>query len=525
MVDFAEEQNSEQPDVERYFDIIRRRHLQLLAPLFLTWLAVWGASWVLKPVYKSSTNILVEQPTMPENYVAPNVNENLQGRLQSITQQILSPTRLSLIIDKLHLYPDAPTMDDRVTLMKKDISIDLVRDTRNNEINAFTVAFSAHDPEKAQQVTTQLTDLFINENLRVRQEESQGTTKFIEQQLAEARDVLSAQEAKVRAFQAVHEGALPTQQASNMTILSGLQSQLQNEEDALNQAKQQHVYLQALIEQSRATRGTVRADGTPSDVAQLNLELRGMRSQLIDLRARYTDEYPDVLKLKDQIAKTEKIRDEMVANPSKVPEDAGARDGEGLNSTSPLGQLQGQLKANQLEITNREHGIANLQQRINEYQGRLNEAPSTEQQLAELTRGYDQSKANYDELLRKENSSAMATSMEKLQEGERFTVLDAPSLPAKPDFPNRLKFCGIGLGLGLVVGVLVAAGLEFADDRMHRDSDLKEMLPATILSEIPEVVRPTDEAKKRRGRVLSWAATSLIVVMILAGATISVLYG
>jgi capsular polysaccharide biosynthesis protein len=183
------------------------------------------------------------------------------------------------------------------------------------------------------------------------------------------------------------------------------------------------------------------------------------------------------------------------------------------------------LKANQLEITNREHGIANLQQRINEYQGRLNEAPSTEQQLAELTRGYDQSKANYDELLRKENSSAMATSMEKLQEGERFTVLDAPSLPAKPDFPNRLKFCGIGLGLGLVVGVLVAAGLEFADDRMHRDSDLKEMLPATILSEIPEVVRPTDEAKKRRGRVLSWAATSLIVFMILAGATISVLYG
>jgi uncharacterized protein involved in exopolysaccharide biosynthesis len=323
----------------------------------------------------------------------------------------------------------------------------------------------------------------------------------------------------------VHEGALPTQQASNMTILSGLQSQLQNEEDALNQAKQQHVYLQALIEQSRATRGTVRADGTPSDVAQLNLELSRMRSQLIDLRARYTDEYPDVLKLKDQIAKTEKIRDEMVANPSKVPEDAGARDGEGLNSTSPLGQLQGQLKANQLEITNREHGIANLQQRINEYQGRLNEAPSTEQQLAELTRGYDQSKANYDELLRKENSSAMATSMEKLQEGERFTVLDAPSLPAKPDFPNRLKFCGIGLGLGLVVGVLVAAGLEFADDRMHRDSDLKEMLPATILSEIPEVVRPTDEAKKRRGRVLSWAATSLIVVMILAGATISVLYG
>lgn len=205
MVDFAEEQNSEQPNLERYLDILRRRHLQLLVPFFLTWLAIWGSSWVLKPLYKSSTNILVEQPTMPENYVAPNVNENLQARLQSITQQILSPTRLSLIIDKLHLYPGGSlTMDDRVERMRKDISIDLVRDARNNEINAFTVAFSAHDPQKAQQVTAELTDLFINENLRVRQEESQDTTKFIEQQLEVARDGLSAQEAKVRAFQATH---------------------------------------------------------------------------------------------------------------------------------------------------------------------------------------------------------------------------------------------------------------------------------------------------------------------------------
>ena len=130
MPELAEEQESAQPDFERYLDIARRRHLHFLIPVFLGWLTVWGMSWVLPTKYKSSTLILVEQPTMPENYVAPNVNENLQARLQSITQQILSRTRLLIIIDKLNLYPARQLQrapDDKVEMMRKDISIDMVR--------------------------------------------------------------------------------------------------------------------------------------------------------------------------------------------------------------------------------------------------------------------------------------------------------------------------------------------------------------------------------------------------------------
>ena len=108
-------------------------------------------------------------------------------------------------------------------------------------------------------------------------------------------------------------------------------------------------------------------------------------------------------------------------------------------------QLQSQLQANQIEIKNHEQMIADLKSKINDYQARLNQEPVREQQLADLTRGYDQSKATYDELLKKKNESAMATSMELLQQGERFRMIDPPSLPIKPSFPNRLKFCGIGL--------------------------------------------------------------------------------
>ena len=113
---------------------------------------------------------------MPENYVAPNVTDNLQDRLQSITQQILSRTRLLMIINKLNLYAGTDAIknqDDKIERMRKDISIDLVRDTRNNEITSFRVSFSSHDPVLAQKVTNELTQLFINENLK----SSRGTVR------------------------------------------------------------------------------------------------------------------------------------------------------------------------------------------------------------------------------------------------------------------------------------------------------------------------------------------------------------
>src|ERR1035441_3701916 len=118
------------------------------------------------------------------------------------------------------------------------------------------------------------------------------------------------------------------------------------------------------------------------------------------------------------------------------------------DASSPMVQLQGQMQSNRAEIANRERAVADLKAKVIDYQARLNQEPVREQQLSDLTRGYEQSKANYDELLKKKNESAMATSMELLQQGERFRIIDPPSLPVKPEFPNRLKFCGIGLGFG-----------------------------------------------------------------------------
>jgi polysaccharide biosynthesis transport protein len=533
MPEEVKDQESEPVDLQRYLDVARRRYPYFLLALLVGWLLVWGASWILPPKYKSGTLILVEQPTMPKDYVTPNVNEDLQGRLQNITQQILSRTRLLHIIDELNLYPAARhnhiTPDEKVDKMRKDIKIELVRDT-HEQITAFNIFYSAHNPAIAQKVTGELTKLFIDENLEVRQQQSEDTTNFLRSRLETARQILTVQEAKVRQFKSQHIGDLPSQQASNLQILSGLQSQLQNEEDALNTAQQQRVYLQSLISQYRSIQVVSKnPDGSDTGLPAIDKQLEKLRSQLADLSSHYTDEYPDIRNLKIQIAKTQKAREQLAAqlqgakdNPVKATDTAGQ--GDPLQHSAVL-QLQGQLEASQAEIGNRERAIVALKAKVGEYQGRLNNEPASEQQLADLTRGYDQSKANYDDLLKKENESQMATSMEHMQQGERFRMLDPPSLPLKPDFPNRLQFSGIAVGFGLMLGLMVAGGLEFLDERLHDEKVLRELLSIKVIAEIPEIVTPADERRGTQKLWLSWAMACLVLAVILVGSAVSYLRG
>ena len=538
MAEDLEQDKSNGFDLPHYLGIVRRRHMQFLVPLLLGWMAVWGASWVLPSRYRSGTLILVEQPTMPKDYVTPNVNDDLQDRLRSITQQILSRTRLLHIIDQLNLYADSHgrmTADDKVERMRKDIGeIELVRDGEGR-VSSFYVSYSSHDPRLAQQVTSELTNLFISENLEVRQQQSEDTTSFLESQLESARKTLSAQEQKIREFKGEHVGQLPAQVGSNLQILAGVQSQLQAEEDALNTAKQQRVYLETLVNQYRSMQGSPKTEsGAPAGLPAIDEELSKLRAQLADLSAHYTDRHPDVRKAKEQIAKTERMRSQIAAdlqakNAAGVTPDnatgSTASEADMRDPSSPMAQLQGQLQANRVEIANREQGIKELTAKVTDYQARLNQEPVREQELSDLTRGYDQSKANYDELLKKKNESAMATSMELLQQGERFRIIDAPSLPLKPDFPNRMKFCMIGLGIGLALGTVVAGSFEFMDDRIYDEKEFQKLLPVGVISEIPAIAGADEEQTERRRLWLGWAAAVVVSITILLGSALSYLRG
>ncbi|HXN97189.1 MAG TPA: hypothetical protein VN879_21975, partial [Candidatus Acidoferrales bacterium] len=237
---------------EEYFAIAVRRRWWILLPLFLSWLAVWGGSWFLPTTYQSEALISAEQQKVSDSYVMENVNVNLQNRLLSTAQQVLSRASLHAIIERFKLYARPPQMSgffkpkDPVDSMRSDIKIDLVGSPGyRGEFVTFKIHYTADTPELAQQVNSELTSLFINENAKAERQLSENTTAFLQNELTDARAKMEEQEAGVAAFKARHAGNLPGQLQSNVQILAGVQAQLASTQHALDTSKQQKIYLES----------------------------------------------------------------------------------------------------------------------------------------------------------------------------------------------------------------------------------------------------------------------------------------
>jgi polysaccharide biosynthesis transport protein len=516
-----------------YWAVLARRRWWILLPSFLAWGMVWAASWTLPSVYKSESLILVEQQKVPDQYVVPNVTTNLQDRLQAMTEQILSRTRLQSTIDRFHLYPPRRGWNglvksgDPVAQMRSDIKIDLVETPSHpGEFTAFKIGYSAESPELARDVNAEITRLFIDENAKAQQRLSEDTTEFLKNQLAQARASMEDQEARVAAFEARHIGDLPSQLATNVQILNGIQSQLQNTQQALDAARQQKLYLESLLQQYQSAQTARASGGEPSAatrVEALDKELLEQRVRLNDLESRYTSEFPDVVALKGTIAQTEQLKKqaekEMAAGPAGARTSAAMENlPEPLPGGAPVSimQVQSQLKANELEIQNDQLQKKTLESKIAEYQTRLNLTPTTEQELTSISRGYEEAKANYTSLQQKAMQSQLATSLQRQQQGDQFHVVDPPSLPKKPAAPNHLLFSLGGLLAGLALGVGLASVLELVDVRIRGEKDLEGILAAGVLVGIPRLTTGKDKAALalRRWTELG-AATVLVALMVL----------
>lgn len=519
--------------LDEYWSIVQRRRWYVILPIFLFWAGAWTGSWLVPTVYQSDALILVEQQKVPEQYVVPNVNVNLQDRLQSMTQQILSRTRLQSTINRFHLYEagrrDAfSRADDPVEQMRKDITIDLVEAPGHpGQLTAFKIRYSAGTPQLAQQVNSELTSLFIDENLKSQQQLSESTTAFLQSQLSDARAKLEEQEAKVRAFKAKHFGNLPTQVETNVQILSGLQNQLQNTQRAIDAAHQQKLYLESMLQEYQSIQTSLgNGNSTVASPDTLNSDLFDSRQKLQEAQTRYTEDHPDVVKLKDRVAKLEKLRQDIdseiatkAKNTEKTTSDVDPATAVGVQrgSTSPMMQIQSQLKANRLEIQNYQDREKKIESDIATYQTRLNLTPGTEQELADISRGYEESRSNYNSLLQKQNQSQLATNLEQHQQGEQFHVLDPPSFPPRPSAPNHLFISLAGLMLGFAVGAGLTAFLEFTDVRVRQEKDLEDIVPIKLLVGIPHLDVPGEDRSRIRFRRIELGAGVVMAILILVG--------
>jgi succinoglycan biosynthesis transport protein ExoP len=509
---------------DEYIAIAFQRRWWIVLPIFVCWAAAWGISWLLPATYESEATVLVERQKVPDQYVTPNVTADLQDRLQNITERILSRTRLQAMIDYFHLYPRPSGLGallkptDPVAQMRRDIEIHLVETPgHSGDFSAFKIRYFAKSPEMAREVNDQLTSLFVNENVQTQRQLSENTTDFLESQLVDARTKMEMQESQVAVFKARHAGELPSQLESNVQILAGVESQLANTQHALDAAKQQKIYLESLQQQYVSAQA---GDGTMSETQALSKDLRDLRRRLQNLSSVLTDGHPDIVALRDQIAQTEKEYQEAKARAAiaqQTSKQPGAVEASAVEygSTTAMMQIESQLKANQMEIQNDEKHQKDFESQIEAYQARLNLTPETEQELTDISRGYEEAKSNYNSLLQKQMQSQLATSLDQRQQGEQFRIIDPATLPIKPSDPDRLTISLAGLFLGVFCGLCLAAIMEIVDSRVRHERDLGAIVPARILVALPRLSTPSEN---RVDRAKFWAelgaATAMALVVI-----------
>jgi polysaccharide chain length determinant protein (PEP-CTERM system associated) len=508
---------------EHYLRLILHRKWLIIGTFLLVTAITIGVSHRLPDIYSSETLIMVDPQKVPDSYVKATVTGDVRNRLGTLSQQILSTTRLQKIIDTLSLYPtEKKTLarEEIITKMRKDISVSLESGS-SQDLQAFRIMYRGRDPRLVAQVANELATQFIDENLKARELQATGTNEFLQSQLNETRKTLEAQEAKLRDFRLRHIGEMPEQQNADLQILGQLRSQLQLEGESLARAEQQKSYLQSTMTQAAPV---VDLDGqeqkpfsdgagqsgkaADTSTSAAPSKLANLQARLNSLQGRYTDQYPEIRKLRQEIADEEaKERTAKPAPPAEVavsadpPPSTPAPSAKRALASLPRyvnPVLQSQLRTVEDEIAKHKQEQERLNKLASGYQGKLEAIPVREQEIADLVRDYEISKAHYQQLLNNQLSAETATQLEIRQKGEKFSILDPAQPAGKPSSPNR-KLINLGGGLaGLALGLALALVTELMGISIIVPEQLVEVTGGPLLEVIPVIRTYVDRRQKRR---------------------------
>ncbi len=491
--------------MDDYLAMLRRRTKVILIPALLAPLAGFLVSYAFPAKYTSQSEVLVSPPRIPDAVVQSVFAEDLTQRITTIGQRVLSPTLLRPMVERLGLAKQGQNVEDVISNIQPNMTIDPVPDISDfgttakkkpgsSPVPGFYVNYTASTAHDAQQICAALSSMVIEEDLKMRQEQTNGTTDFLTRQVEDAKQHLDDLDKRLAAFKNQHMGQLPGDEDNNLKILMGLNSQLDANTQSLNRANQDKAYTESLLAQQLAA---WKASQSASNPQTLQQQLSQLQAQLIDLQARYTSDHPDVIKTQADIAQVKKKLAELNDTSAKTTDTADEKE----SGSDPPEIRQLRLQVHQYEdlITQATRDQKKLQQEIDVYQKRVASSPGIEEEYKELARDYDNAQKVYQDDLAKQSTSKMASQVEQQQEGEQMTLLNPATLPDLPSFPNRLFFAGGGLGAGLALGLGLALWLELRDKSIRTQADAEIALELPVLVAVPWVVETVPENGNGKG--------------------------
>jgi polysaccharide biosynthesis transport protein len=558
--------------ISDYIEILKRRAGIMLLVTALVSVIAAVVAVALPAVYRSTAVILVEEQSIPEEFIKSTITTFADERIQVISQRVLTRTTLLQLVEKYDLYPSerrSETNDEILERMRKDIRFTPISADRGRSGGrvtiAFNIAYVSESPQKAQRVVNELVSLFLNENVRVRQQRTAETSAFLGEEAKRLATQLQEMEAKLAAFRARNANALPESSQVNNQLAERNDSELMRVDRELRMLDDRRNFLQtqlSIVPPNLAPREMVTASGErvasaadPAERLRLlriqqttlsgsyseahpdmrrlareiavlekeikesgdsgggpasaagaddqSKELAALRAKLREARERYSETHPDVLKLQKAISALERAA--PVGRTAAAPASAPAGQGGAATARKPDNPAYLQLLAS-IEQTNSEaRALASSRQEMRQRQrvfaARLEAAPDVQREYLDLVRDYDNSLTKYRDIKGKELEAQVAEELEKDRKGERFSLLEPAQLPERPFKPDRTIIMFIGLMLAVAAGLGAGALREALDFSIKGPRDLARKVALPILAQVPYL--PSAEDADRR-KTLKW---------------------
>ena len=503
----AEKQGQTQAlDIDRYISLLFRRKWAIILGMIPFLLAGMLYCLFAVKVYRTTTTIIIVPQRVPEAYVRSTVTGDVGERIRGIWQEITSRTNLEKIIQQFNLYPgarEALPMETVVGMMREKIQIDSPRAARTN---AFVLSFEGKDPVLITRVMNSLANMFIEENLKLREAQARGTAEFLSNELDKVYADLLQREEALKQYKTEHMGELPEQIQTNLSMLQRSQEELETLQENIRRAEDRKLLLQRQLaeEQSNVRTGALTVSGSAREQAAATpTSLEGLMERLKALKTRYTDIHPDVVAIKKLIAKMQ--REQGSRSPTsdgeetrgeseeeRTPFDTGA-----IENAITVG-LRYQLKSLDLEMNAMRKDSEKVKDRMDMYQERIEGSPKREQELVDLTRDYNNLRSTYESLLTRKIEAEQSAALERRQKGEQFRVIDPARIPETYFKPQLKKLLAMTLLLAAGAGLGLALGLEYLGKALYDPGDVTKALDVEVIASIPLVLTFSEKWRQRR---------------------------
>ncbi|MBV9180086.1 MAG: hypothetical protein JO356_02130, partial [Acidobacteria bacterium] len=504
-------------DFGDYIDIIRRNIGWLMAPTFAGLVISTIVAFMMTDMFYSEARIRVVPEQLAPDMAPKVTSQDVADRINSMAQSILSRTALESMINTYGLYKKElkkEPLEDVIDQMRKSI---IIRPTEGGfaagrVLPAMIVAFVYPDKYVAQKVCQDLVTRFMNSSSTETSESQQAAYQFLKDEDDHAKQDLEQAEKKIADYREKNAGRLPDEVQLNMSQMGALSNRLDSLNGQAARLNEQRMMLENDLRVAKQRADAIQSPAMVAHTAKLNTldqQIEDLETNILAMRDRYTEDYPDLQSARDRLAFLKKQRDALAKNVPKTDPAFDAKYGQKFDAQTIVDQIQLQLKANQMETKSVNRDIASVNAGLRNYQARLENVPAGEKEYTDLLRDRDLAHTRYMEAEAKLQRSVLANHIDERKQGQTLEVIDQASLPPAPYAPKRLTIVPVGAVIGLVLGLVVVAFREFKDTSLKNLKDARLYTQLTILGSIP--LLENDVVVQRRKQVMwvGWATATI----------------